>query len=492
MNRQYNALISVFMIICILVSAIPTFAEEPNYFIYDIEDDKAIIFDYLGTEKEITIPATIDGYQVVKIQDNTFKDNENIISVSISEGISEIGASAFENCVSLSEINVPSTIKRIGEKAIYNTAYYNNKANWKIKQQQTNGTGVDIGNDKNNSGHIDFEDAIASELEYLFLGTCLIKIHVVGRYSFKPTTTVVADGAFENNEGLKEVRLGTSLVTIGDNAFKGCTGLKKIAIPQTVDYVGKGAFADCTSLESITLEKKPIKIFNTTFLNTAYYNNNENWVDNGLYLDDYLLATKENSYEIMVSDKALYIASGAFQNNDAVIPDSVIFIDKDAFENNRNPQITGNNNTYAKTYAEENGFIFINLDDLIVGDVNFDGQINEVDYAGLCQMSVGNTYTCYAVSKSGDMDRDGAVDTFDAIALDMIINGMDPSKPKGDANGDGKVDIDDYYFICQIAQLNIKVTNVFMLERADLNNDGAIDTFDMLCMDLYLNGLYEF
>ena len=489
--KKNKILISLFMIICIVVSAIPSFAEEPNYFMYDIEDDKAIIFDYLGTEKEITVPATIDGYQVVKIQDNTFKDNENITSVTIEEGIAEIGACAFENCTNLSKIDIPTTIVKIGENAIYNTAYYNDISNWKIKKEQENSGGLDVGDDKFNSSHIDFEDVIASELEYLFLETCLIKIHVVGRYSFQPTTTVIADGAFKGNTGLNSVRLGSNLVTVGDNAFEDCISIKEIIIPEKVDYVGKSAFENCTSLKKITLMKKPVKVFDTTFKNTAFYNNSENWIDNGLYLDDYLLATRENLYEIVVDSKALYVASGAFKNNDAVIFDNVIYIDDDAFESD-NPQITGYGNTYAMTFAKENEITFINLDELIVGDVNFDGQINEVDYSSVCKMSACQMWTYYAVKTCGDIDRDGAVDTFDAIVLDMIINGTDPSKQKGDANGDGVVDINDYELICRIAQLDAKLVNIFMLDRADLNNDGAVDTYDMICMDLYLNGLYEF
>ena len=143
-------------------------------------------------------------------------------------------------------------------------------------------------------------------------------------------------------------------------------------------------------------------------------------------------------------------------------------------------------------FAKENEITFINLDELIVGDVNFDGQINEVDYSSVCKMSACQMWTYYAVKTCGDIDRDGAVDTFDAIVLDMIINGTDPSKQKGDANGDGVVDINDYELICRIAQLDAKLVNIFMLDRADLNNDGAVDTYDMICMDLYLNGLYEF
>ena len=82
-------------------------------FYYRIEHGQATIYDYEGSERRIAVPATVDGYPVTRIDDNTFRDS-NMVSVVIPESVTDIGWFAFSGCTSLVSVTLPSTLSFIG------------------------------------------------------------------------------------------------------------------------------------------------------------------------------------------------------------------------------------------------------------------------------------------------------------------------------------------------------------------------------------------
>lgn len=55
---------------------------------------------------DVDIPATVNGYRVTKIDDNTFKNCTNLASVNIPEGMTTIGSGAFQGCTNLAHVFV--------------------------------------------------------------------------------------------------------------------------------------------------------------------------------------------------------------------------------------------------------------------------------------------------------------------------------------------------------------------------------------------------
>ena len=53
------------------------------------------ITKYLGEEIEITVPDTIDGYRVLKIEDKCFFGNKKVKKIIISDNVESIGELAF-------------------------------------------------------------------------------------------------------------------------------------------------------------------------------------------------------------------------------------------------------------------------------------------------------------------------------------------------------------------------------------------------------------
>ena len=99
--------------------------------IYDIDDvtyeitGEGTVTVKGGEQKgEMTIEATVvingQNYRVTAIADNAFKDNKNITSLTIPEGITTIGDNAFNGCIGLILINIGKDIQYIGNKAFAN------------------------------------------------------------------------------------------------------------------------------------------------------------------------------------------------------------------------------------------------------------------------------------------------------------------------------------------------------------------------------------
>lgn len=491
MKKTLSIFISIAILLCVFTSVMPSFALSNTDFTYEIVDEKIIITGYSGTDTVVTVPDEINDIPVVSVGEGAFKGNTSITSVTVSVGVKDIGASAFENCTKLATISLPETIIHIGEKAIYNTAYYNNSSNWKLKVTQSGSSstsgGVSVGGGYGDS-FISWEDISAPVLQYLYLGKNLIEIELRGSYSLKYDTLVIADGAFRGSTGAVDVGLPASIVTIGCNAFEGCESLESIRNLNLVDYIGDYAFKDCTSFEALDISASAQFNANAIY-NTGYYDNSDNWENGTLYMGNRVVGTDPKNGEIFVRDGATHIIGGALGDKDAIIPASVISIAENCFTSTENVRIFGCSGTYAEAYANKNNIPFIDLGTLTKGDVNFDGAVDFEDYKIICSVATTQEYQSYAISFAGDMDDDGAVDGFDIIILDLILNEMPPSRLKGDVNGDGKVDLEDYDLLVKIVSTNVKITDNVMLQRADINEDGAVDGFDAIELDLALNGL---
>jgi len=87
-----------------VMAIVPVYAQQ-----YDSESDfytdadknvngGVIIKSYLGSNKEVRIPPSIQNNPVTGIGEKAFRDNKNIISVIIPNGVISIGYEAFFGC----------------------------------------------------------------------------------------------------------------------------------------------------------------------------------------------------------------------------------------------------------------------------------------------------------------------------------------------------------------------------------------------------------
>ncbi|MCF0244471.1 MAG: leucine-rich repeat domain-containing protein [Bacteroidaceae bacterium] len=118
--------------------------------------------------------------------------------------------------------------------------------------------------------------------------------------------------AFSCCNKLTNVVIPKSVTVIGVYAFSGCTSLKEIAIPENVTEICDFAFYGCSSLSSVTISGKPTSFGYNVFLDTEWWNNQEEGV---VYYDDMLIGCHGDiSQSITVKEGTRLIANGAFYN----------------------------------------------------------------------------------------------------------------------------------------------------------------------------------
>ncbi len=85
-------------------------AESWSEYDYQILDDGTIeIIYYYGCDEVIIIPSEIDGRKVTGIKGFNLSNKENIKSITIPDGVTSIGDSAFSGCRSLTDITIPDS-----------------------------------------------------------------------------------------------------------------------------------------------------------------------------------------------------------------------------------------------------------------------------------------------------------------------------------------------------------------------------------------------
>lgn len=220
------------------------------------------------TAETITIPAevTIEGatYPVKKIGDHSMRQNPNLKTISLPEGLEIIGNSSFAGCPELTEVAVPVTVKSIEDWAFHEC--------FKLEKINIPDGITAITEHTFQSTNLESIELPASVTK---LGTCafqtakrLTSINIeniteIGSWTLAETAITSVDlfnvksiggSAFSACPELETVLLGESEIPqIGDWTFQNCTKLKKITLPNTLDVIGSWSFSGCNSLESIVI-----------------------------------------------------------------------------------------------------------------------------------------------------------------------------------------------------------------------------------------------
>ena len=231
MNKKIRRCLSLLLVAAMVVTGldfVPAKAAETTYtsgdYTYTLNgDDEATITKYDGSALYVAIPSTLDGKQVVGIGDGVFQDKKTITGVNIPEGIKSIGHDAFAN-TNLQELNLPSSLERIGYSVIYGV---------------TGVTNVNIPKGLKTAD-------VCWNNDGPFAGS---KVNTV---TFESGMTKIPDNMMKNCKELKTVTIPYTVQEIGQYAFDSCSSLEKIEIPRIVKTIGHDAFAH-TNLQELNL-----------------------------------------------------------------------------------------------------------------------------------------------------------------------------------------------------------------------------------------------
>ena len=124
---------------------------------------------------------------------------------------------------------------------------------------------------------------------------------------------------------------------ISGYAFENCEKITSVVIPDSVCLIFDAAFRNCKSLEKINIPDSVVKIGSMAFEGTPIYNNQANWKDGALYIDNQLIEVKSvpASGELIIKPGTKTIADCAVSPisnlKSVVIPGSVELIGMYAF-----------------------------------------------------------------------------------------------------------------------------------------------------------------
>ena len=182
----------------------------------------------------VNIPSSINS-----IGNWAFANCSGLNTVTIDDGITSIGDHAFYGCGGLISVSIPSGVTTIGDVAFYNVRhieYYGNATGSPWGARTMNGV-LD--------GEFVFSDNTKHKL-LLYLGT--------GGDVIIPTTVdTIGQGSFSDCSTLASVSIPSTVTSIGSSAFKGCSGLTSVNIPSGITSISSSVFKNCSGLTSITI-----------------------------------------------------------------------------------------------------------------------------------------------------------------------------------------------------------------------------------------------
>lgn len=297
-----------------------SFGEDGNASIGGAETEQPV--NDLVIPGTVTNPETGEEVDVVEITDEAFRDNNNLSTLVILEGVKRIGEYAFYGCSELKEIQLPASVEYIDPQAFSN-----------CKNLER------IIVDEGNPVYRSYTNCIILiEEQRIILGCKTSKIPTakesgkflatsIGEYAFcgSGVATIVipdnieaiAERAFQNCASLTEFTFSANVTQISGYTFSGCTALKTVTFSDGITQIGQNAFAGCTSLNNVSLPANLTTIYDSAFNGCTSLKN--------ITLNDGLTGIGDLAFRgcvrlesITLPSSILGIGTGAFEGCDAL------------------------------------------------------------------------------------------------------------------------------------------------------------------------------
>ncbi|MBQ2969442.1 MAG: leucine-rich repeat protein [Bacteroidaceae bacterium] len=260
---------------------------------YDLENNTAPWYDYNSSIKNVTLK---NG--VTSIGASAFSLC-SLTTITIPEGVTSIGNLAFDRC-SLTSITIPASVTSIGRAAFY--ACSKNLTSIVVAEENT------VYDSREGCNAI-----IKTSTNTLIVGcsTTLIPNDVTG----------IGDWAFDDCSSLTSITIPEGVTSIGYAAFKECHNLTSITIPASVTSIGNSAFGNCHSLTSITIPASVTSIETYAFAQCSNLTSMEVAEENTVY-------DSRNGCNAIIETSTNTLIAGC---SSTVIPESVTSISNTAF-----------------------------------------------------------------------------------------------------------------------------------------------------------------
>lgn len=172
-----------------------------------------------------------------KEEDGTRYGKTDIVSVTISEGVTHIPDGAFEGCASLENINLPNTLESIGKDAFRGCSKLRLPALPASLEEV--GEGAFFGCTSVEEFKIDTDNkSLKVRRKALYSGNTLIAYPagcVDKEFEIPDGTVGISNLAFCGNPHINTIRIGSKTKTVTAKAFSGCRRLSKVRVSAAND-----------------------------------------------------------------------------------------------------------------------------------------------------------------------------------------------------------------------------------------------------------------
>lgn len=407
--------------------------------------------DYVDQIKEVVIYGPQDELKscIFSIGRYAFSGCKNLKKISIPVSVEIIGLAAFSGS-GIESIHLPANLKTISSAAFSGCT---------------------------NLKSVEFPAGLTKIENMAFEKSGLIRMEL------PDTVTTMGSGVFSECPNLEFVKLPRNLEVIEMSMFKKCAKLQSVVFPENVKVIGRWAFMWCDELQNFTLPESVETIGLQAFIDCESLTE--------VTIPANVTIIEQNSFSGCGKLRAIYVAEGnpAYQSVDGVlmtkdgtmvhtcpgakegtfvIPNGVTTIASLAFFDCQNLKRLVIPATL--TTINERGFDF--CDNLL--SFYFSGAAPEEEL--LKKMDISSDATLYYLE--GQSGWTSPTYLGYKTALWDGSSKLPGTLPAGDANGDGRVGVED---VQQLYGYLTGQNTITIAEKmaADVNNDGEVDVYDL-------------
>ena len=292
------------LLVC-FVATLPSWAEDytRDGIIYDLDRSAktATVKGFVTGITSAEVKNYAAGCKVTSIGKSAFENCSSLTSINIPSSVTSIGPGAFGYCSALSTINIPSSVTSIGPSVFWDCS---SLTSINIPNSVTSiefGTfygckslkSISIPNSVTNIEPWAFRDcrsltSIKIPSSVTSIGSAVFwYCSSLTSINIPSSVTSIGDAAFYHCSALTSINIPSSVTSIGYGAFQECGSLTSINIPSSVTSIKSCAFEECGSLKTIVIQSDHIQLSSHVFTNCgsiyAISNNFEITLTDGNY-----------------------------------------------------------------------------------------------------------------------------------------------------------------------------------------------------------------
>lgn len=273
------------------------------------------------------------GDWVIGMKSSLGEDERDISIKEGTVGIADCSFSKYYSINNISIVQIPSTLKYIGNSAFKNI--------W----AGINFTDIVLPEGLKTIGNRAFESSSITEITVPgtveYVGESAFSDSKIEKAVIEPGVKEIKDGAFSGCSKLTTVTIGDGIEKIGQSAFSDNSSLTNVTIGEGLKDLQYGTFENCKFLKKIDLPDSLVSIASTAFQDSAIM---ENGLTQLKYADNWLIGyntNHTNDSEVTVKKGTVGIASEALKSHKMAIlnlPDGLKYINSGAISYTGNLQ----------------------------------------------------------------------------------------------------------------------------------------------------------